>query len=72
MAEVAALTGFTIDIERDIRIQQFTYNRLGVQQTDRCAEVKRLADFPRSALLAHLDLQIAPGHVQANRIPVNM
>ena len=68
----AALALLAIDPQPDGGLLRASGLRLWRDGTDGRAVLKAFADAPRAPLLFHFALQIAPCHVQADRIAVDM
>ena len=72
LANLAALARLAIHVQGDVGIGNVGHLGRRHQAADRGRVLKALANTPGAALLLHLVLQVAPRHVQADRIAVNM
>ena len=61
-----------IDRQHDAALREMTHVAHAVDRAHRGAHVKALANFPRFFLVAHAALQIAPRHVQANGVTIDV
>jgi len=68
VAQVGVLLDRTVDLERDRTLGEVADLRHPVDRPDRRRAVEALADLPRLLLVAHRPLQVAPGHVEADRV----